>query len=780
MSYYTAQLQIGALPQTLTTGAAYVMGGGTVTATITGQITPTGTPSVTLQIGEGTGTGGAWDGGALTIVQSAGLAVVGGGYSGTITYTVPAGPPKILMARALIDASGGGTAGGVTLTFTFPDAYTAQPPNAPTGVGPSGQAASLTPTLTATFQDPNKAYGDYPSALQIQVRHSGGAVVWDSGKVATTGTEQTNKAISRTYAGAALSFGSFYEVAVRFWDAADLAGPYSAWVQFVPTQGPDIPTGLAPTGKTNDLTPDFSGTYQAGSSAGTGMNAAQVVLTNLEGTVTIWDSGTVAASGASFTIPYGTLGTGASGGAALTNGLQMAWKARTRDSNNIWGPYSDPALTLLNTNALPAAPTLTSPAENGSSDVSPTFTWTHQDADGDAQAEATIDIRDNATGASLSGYPATIAGATASHTTGLTLTIGTKYQWTVKTSDGDGYGPYAAPQTFTPNNGPTVAVTAPIGAIGTPVPTVTWTYSAGGGGAQSKYRVMLRRAGALVYDSGDVTSAGTSHAIPLGVVHNGETYQVTVAATDSLAAVGTSPPVTFTASWAVPDSITGLAASVDVVNAWIALQWDMVATALTDFLYYAIYAREQGTTAWTRIGVLRSRSATAFTYYYPAAGVSYDLAVTQVVSLSGEPNESDKVTIAESVTWTGGVFLAAVSDPRATQVVLPYMQNRAVTHHRVAEPLMPWGRTKPVYRIGPWEWRTVDLSALVTVGNDATLAAARALVAAHTLLVYRDARGRRIFGNVTAEGYNEADQFPFNWQVGAQLEESDYTEAVEP
>lgn len=664
-----------------------------------------------------------------------------------------------------------------TCSVTWDDSYVAVAPYTPTAVtvqNTTGNITTLTPTIQATFNDFNIPIGDKPLYLQIQVRRvSDSVLMWDTGKVATTSAEQISRAVTtRTYGGGSLAYNTQYSLIIKFWDITDQESPWCAAITFTPVTAPAPPTLTAPAGKIDTLTPTLTGTYNIGSGAQP-MDAFNAVVTDQSG-VTVWDAGMVAASGTTFSLLYA--------GPTLALGTPYAWKARARNTNGVWGEFA--TLLPFRTNALPVAPALVSPANGAGVSSTPLLRWSPSDPDLDLQTEATVDVRLASTGVSASGFPHVVAGNVVSYAvpSGAGLVVGTAYQWTVKTKDNVGYGPYAAVRTFTPNNGPTVTVTAPANGstISVPNPTVIWTYAAGGGGAQTQARVKIKQGLTLIFDSGALAGAGTSYTIPVGYIHAGQLYTATVSAIDTLATEGVSAPNSFTTAWTPPASITGLITTVDQQHAWIALQWDAVTTAFTDFLYYAAYYRAQGTAAWTRFAKITNRSTTTAVFATPASGVVYEFSVAQAVNYLSEPNESLLGAVAQYVTWEKGVFLSDATNPTRTQVQLRTYQSRALTQERDSVRYVTWGRTRPVSHVGPQHWQRAEFDLKVLKGEETTLAGIEALFAARHTLCYRDARGRRFFGDFGDSGnagLQEDDQFPFNYILKAVIVETEFTEA---
>lgn len=100
-------------------------------------------------------------------------------------------------------------------------------PDAPISLSPTGDAvvSTLTPKFTGAFSDPD--VGDTMSGYQIKVYEDDGTtLIWDSGTIDSTTT------ISRTYAGTALDYGTFYQWKARTKDSSGTWGDYSALQRF--------------------------------------------------------------------------------------------------------------------------------------------------------------------------------------------------------------------------------------------------------------------------------------------------------------------------------------------------------------------------------------------------------------------------------------------------------------------------------------------------------------------------------------------------------------------
>ena len=219
------------------------------------------------------------------------------------------------------------------------------------------------------------------------------------------------------------------------------------------------------------------------------------------------------------------------------------------DYSEIWSEDAasayHPTLSInYSVQSAPTAPTLSAPAA-GSSQTSqtPTFSWVHNDPQGDAQAQAKVKLWD-AAGTTLL-YTWNVPSATQSLVAPVALTRGTTYQFCVQTSDAAvGFGPYSAKQSFSVAALPVVTVDATRRMTfdqpnAQPRLVVQWTSDQ----AQSSYRVQT----ASGYDSGTQPGGAQSHTVARNLT-NGTAEAVTVTVTANNGLVGQASQ-SFTPRW---------------------------------------------------------------------------------------------------------------------------------------------------------------------------------------------------------------------------------------
>lgn len=214
--------------------------------------------------------------------------------------------------------------------------------------------------------------------------------------------------------------------------------------------------------------------------------------------------------------------------------LSADW-LNTQGANITW------AQVYLEYNQIPNAPTLTSPSGTVAT-LTPTFTGTHNDPDGDSLSQVEIEVRrvsDNA----LMWSAVTVTGTFSIGYAGSTLVNGTQYKWRARTDDsssGTNFGAWSSFTTFTPvtNNPPVATVVAPTGgaAVGSLTPTLQFSYYDVDGNVQSGYQIQVRRSSDLTifWDPGQVASSATSVVYAGTTLVGGTTYEWRVRVQDSV------------------------------------------------------------------------------------------------------------------------------------------------------------------------------------------------------------------------------------------------------
>ena len=373
----------------------------------------------------------------------------------------------------------------------------------------------------------------------------------------------------------------------------------------------------------------------------------------------------------------------------------------------------------------------------------------------------------------------TAAGATQSHDVPpATLTIGTQYQWKVRTRDGWLWGQASAWNVFYAVDAPECVISSPTEAevVTSAQLNLSWNYS--GGTGQSSFRVVVYSddLGTLVYDSGQQAGAATSWTVPMGWLLNNRAYQLKVYVWDSTPVQGQSGWRSFETQWAAPPAITGLAASAVVTgNPHVVLTWDMSGLG-SEFVEYRVYRRLAGQVLWTCVAAIENKAVVGCSDYSAPLGLEVEYSVRQVEDLSGEILESpDSLTASVTLDFQGTV-LHDTTDP-SSYVVLVYSPTHEQGWQQQKAEIQYWARTAPVMEFGPARYRRLTLSFTLVAGDSAKLAALSSLQADHNVLCYRDGRGEKAYCNF-ADDLRTGYRLPSGWTQGIGLVESDYVEAV--
>lgn len=655
-----------------------------------------------------------------------------------------------------------------------------EPNRAPSGAAssPSGFITTTTPTFSGSFSDPDSGYGDRITKLRILVqRVSDGVVMWDTGNTSTNATEQANFSFSRAYGGSALAAGVEYQWQIAVADSFDTWSAWSAISYFTVNGGGIIASPNTPTGKQNSLQPTpFTATWSHASALA--MNAVEVRIK--QGAAIIKTSGTVAKSvadggaiSATWTELFSTY--------ALTWGVNYSWEMRGRDTGNLWSNWSSER--TFATNNPPDVPYNLTPTNSTPSSSRPLLTATATDADGD---NVTVKARiKNSDGTVLQTRTMTKSGNTFTYqTTSTDLPSTATYKWDAYSYDGSLYSgaqtveanaTKSAEASFIYGSGPVVTITAPTGTITTSTPVITWTTT-----DQQKYQVVLTQSGSVVYDTGIVTSAQQSHTIPSGIVRHGMSYSVTVTVTNSAPLSGSSPASTFTVSYTLPSSITGLHASAeyqqfDAKPSSIRLTWD----ASTDpaFIEYLV-SRSDGVDEVV-LARIPSQSQVVFIDYHPESGVEYTYSVVQV-TLQGIDTLVSAPTTTTGRVELAHVVLASVTNGAASRAGLRLDSDRSFDHHDDLVLEHAWGDSAPSAAYGTAQYQS--FSGQFTLATDELanardhMEALRSLWRSRATLSYRDERGRRFFCKISK--FSEDDKRVQFYTVSLTLTEVNYREGV--
>lgn len=254
-------------------------------------------------------------------------------------------------------------------------------PSAPsTGMAPTGNISSSTPTFTANYVDAQIALGDEMKSYKIQLRQVGTtALLWNQEYTASV-SEQNASAVSRAYGGSTLSAGVNYEWRIQVTDQHDWDSDYSAWQSFTITSGVGVlsTTGATPNGKQNAVN---GYTFQGYWTHGGSLAMTHVTCDILEGGVLSqrkeYDIANVASSaspGTFFSATFANFGF-----TDLSFGRSYTWRMKGKDSSGVYSAYSSEI--AFTTNTVPTTPTGLTPGSSASTSSLPKLEMTMTDAD---------------------------------------------------------------------------------------------------------------------------------------------------------------------------------------------------------------------------------------------------------------------------------------------------------------------------------------------------------------------------------------------------------------
>lgn len=344
-------------------------------------------------------------------------------------------------------------------------------PNAPTSLFPTGDVViSSSLMLQGTFSDPDA--GDLMANAQTLVyADDGTTLIWDSGSFAATGPS-----FGKVYTGPALTGNTFYKWKGRTADDDGAWGAYSALQRFKMNSTPNAPSislTESPTSDVKTLTPTFNVTHSDPDPSDSQQTGYRIILETSGGTP-VWDSGDVTVTATvTKSVTYS--------GPALSWQTAYRWRARTKDSNGVWGAYSGNATFTTHTTGVPVS--LDPTGGEVASSITPTFVGSRATAD-DSLTTAQIrvyaadgttliwDSGDTSTGVTASGFSRIYAGTA--------LSAATTYKWQARvTSSVGGQSAYSALQTFITPDTSTPSGTAPVGSAVTPVTNLNFTFTRG-------------------------------------------------------------------------------------------------------------------------------------------------------------------------------------------------------------------------------------------------------------------------------------------------------------
>jgi len=663
-------------------------------------------------------------------------------------------------------------------------------PDAPTTRSPGIDAvvSTLTPTFEGDFRDDNEALpnliagGDMLLRYSVEVRVAAAAtLLWSTTRTAST-AERAARRFSVAYVGPALATNTSYEWRALVRDEYDVASAWSTWLTFSAGAGTVTASAGTPTGKQQTVTPGpFTGGWNH--SGALGANAASVIIYDrvTGGVVTEGPLVTVsAASGGTISIPWASAGL-----TTLQWGGDYQYAIRARDTANVLSAYSD--RRGFTVNAAPGVPNLVTPTNGSVISSRPVLIADVTDADDTPTTGLIVSARiKNAAGTVLFTRAMTYQSSAvrtdgvtlyryAYTTTSVDLATTGDYRWDAWSNDGTvyssgnpvlGQAALSPEATFAYSAGPSVTHTGAVSPVPTNTPVYDWDTT---GQVRARVQVYATTGGLLVYDSGDLGQTVTNHTQPAGYLDNGGSYYRVIRVWDAANQEGVSAPYYFSVSYANPALVGNLTAApqrarTDVTPTATLLSWTPTTYPASQFQMYVVSRRAVSGQAFdvddpvgsaaVRVGEITSASQTTFVDFLPASGVTYSYGVKQVVVVDGQTLAGDFAHVEGRVDFQETI-ICDVQDPDTYRLVLPAREERTWKRNREQAIVHPWNSSKPtVMRTKRWgrELSPTVFPIVAETPEDAR----RVVIDGDELdqrggpLCYRDGRGARYFGEMTA------------------------------
>jgi hypothetical protein len=412
----------------------------------------------------------------------------------------------------------------------------------------------------------------------------------------------------------------------------------------------------------------------------------------------------------------------------------------------------------------PNAPTLNQPVSGSyiADDVANIFAWTFSDPDaGDTQSKADMQWRVGAGAWTAINNVSATAAQSHSFASGYwTAEVGQTVEWQVRTYDAAGVvGPWSSSAFFIPVASPTAPViTSPTAGatMGQVSESVTWTFA-----NQRGYEVQRVAdnagspdLGTVYFDSGQVADA-VAHSLALSFTVNNRYEHIQVRGQDATSGLWSAwtdvrvhvayqaPPVPTLTVTAIPGSA---AVDLQIINPAPASDEPDVDTqdifgVLPDGSVIPIAAGMSG------------HSPDAITYWRPIAGMAFYVVATSTIGTLSQSDASDPLVLKLQGVW---LLDPDDNDPGGNLIHLIYNDTGAVEAFAVeAVTTHVAGRAKPIVDFGDAEDQSLSVNVTMVDGDQTANgtshpAALRALIRARKIVLYRDPKGRRLWGVIVS------------------------------
>lgn len=291
-----------------------------------------------------------------------------------------------------------------------------------------------------------------------------------------------------------------------------------------------------------------------------------------------------------------------------------------------------------------------------------------------------------------------------------------------KTAEFNAYGP---PPT------PALTIAAVIAAAR---PVFTWEAK-----EQEAYCLQIWKNGAAITDSGDVFSSLRSHQFS-SVLENKQSYTARLRVKNSYGLYSAWAEKGFTISFAELQKPVFSVTQNDKIG--MVRLYISNASGQSGFKSCEVLRREHGSSDWVRIAAGLNANA-VYTDYTPASGVIYDYAVRAVSTADGSTISDVKLVkpkVYDSVLFNTSDY--------GDRVILRHDPQKNFVLKRDIYPMQYMGLTAPTFEFGGQKYIEAGLSFLVERGERDII---MRLYYSEAPLLFKDSRGRSIFGYISSE-----------------------------
>jgi hypothetical protein len=446
-----------------------------------------------------------------------------------------------------------------------------------------------------------------------------------------------------------------------------------------------------------------------------------------------------------------------------TTQAQVALRANDGELTGAWA-YS--SRFTISHNKPPGAPQNLSPANGAQRDRTQniTFTWQHNDADG----QSAYEFRWRLQGNSLWTESGKITTTNRSRIIAANTFPQGAIEWQVRTYDQASLvGPYSATAIFNatePSDAPVITDPTMNESIPTSRINVSWTSA-----EQDEYELQLVQDGVILWTETQISNNRVAE-IPFDLSNNA-TYNIRLRTKLSAELWSTWAEVTFNTSFTTPATpVVELFEWLDEGAIDIRINNPFTGTVGEpnvngNDIYRRVYASDD---PYTRIATNVSNNG-VFRDYTPASGTTYEYYV-RAWGDNGTFQDSYTNTIMITIQNT---MISIASNPTRF-VRLEYNPSRSISHGKDRTLLKFNGRVYPVAEFGIQEERGLSLS--FSIRERTTLDVLLDIIDSKETLLYRDSRGRRHF--VTVESVDVDDRFPDGYNVSFDPDTVEYIEEV--